>query len=194
MDKPAPHPDEAEVTSLLHAWNQGDAEARERLMGIVYKDLRRRAAARLRRERAGHTLSPTDLVHETYLRLTRQRAAWQNRGQFLGLASEMMRRVLVDHARSRQAGKRAALRVTLTEGVAFARAPDLDVLSLDQALTELQAVDARQARLVELRVFGGFSLEEAADALSVSLATVKRDWRFARAWLFQRLRLEKHSV
>jgi RNA polymerase sigma factor (TIGR02999 family) len=194
MNTPPPDGDEPDVTALLHAWNRGDGGAAQQVMDIVYKDLRRRAAARLRRERSGHTLSPTELVHEAYVRLTRQRSGWENRGQFFGLACEMMRRVLVDHARGRNAGKRAALRVTLHEGVAFAPDADLDLLSLDRALTELEAADARQARLVELRFFGGLSLEDAADALAVSHSTAKRDWRFARAWLFQRLKLDPHPA
>jgi RNA polymerase sigma factor (TIGR02999 family) len=180
-DKPA------DVTALLNAWRQGDAVAGDEALGVVYQELRRRAAARLRAERAGHTLSPTEVVHETYLRLATQHRAWQNRGQFFGLACQMMRRVLVDYARTRRRAKRAAPRVTLTEGVALAPALDLDLLAVDAALSDLAAIDPRRSRLVELRFFGGLSLEECADALSISIATAKRDWRFARAWLYRQL-------
>jgi RNA polymerase sigma factor (TIGR02999 family) len=176
-----------DVTGLLNAWGQGDPSAREDLFAIVYAELRKRAVAKLRHEHAGHTLSPTEVVHEAYLRLAKQRAGWKNRDQFYAIACQVMRRVLVDYARARQANKRAGLRVTLTEALAIAPDRDLDLLTLDAALTELQAANPRQSRLVELRFFGGLSLEEAAEAMSISLATANRDWRFGRAWLFRRL-------
>ena len=175
-----------DVTGLLNAWTGGDLFARDKAMGAVYLQLKRRAAARLRRERT-KTLSPTEVVHEVYLRLARQRMTWDNRAQFFGVASQMMRRVLVDHARARLAGKRAALRVEWTDDLAMVPERDVELLELDEALTELAEADPRQGRLVELRFFGGLSLEESADALSVSLSTANRDWRFARAWLFRRL-------
>jgi len=178
-----------EVTRLLQAWGEGDATARDRLIPVVYAELRRRAAAYLRRERSGHTLRPTDLVHETYLRLCEQESGWQNRDQFFGVASRLMRRILVDHARARGAAKRGAgLHVTLAESQAPAAANEPDVLDLDAALDELTAIDEAQARLVELRYFGGLTLEETASLLGMSRATASREWRTAKAWLYRRLR------
>ncbi len=178
------------MTTLLQAWNRGDLDARDRLMQIVHQELRRRAAAYLRRERRGHTLQPTALVNEAYLRLAGQSdVAWQNRAHFFGLASQMMRRILVDHAREHQAAKRdgARLRVTLDEAVAVSEERQVDLVLLDQALDELSALDPRQGRIVELRFFGGLSLEETAEALGISLATSKRDWTVAKAWLHRRM-------
>jgi RNA polymerase sigma factor (TIGR02999 family) len=175
-----------DVTDLLRAWGDGDLGARDRLLPLVYQELRRRAAAHLRRERRGHTLQPTDLVHEAYLRLIDQRrTVWQNRGQFFGLASQMMRRILVDRARAQKMAKRSGrwARVTLDEAMAAARPPDVDVLDLDAALTQLASFDERKSRIAELRFFGGLSLEEAGEALGLSVATVERDWQAARAWL-----------
>jgi RNA polymerase sigma factor (TIGR02999 family) len=179
---------DGEVTRLLHAWGEGDDSARERLIPIVYQELRRRAAAHLRHERDGHTLRPTDLVHETYLRLREQNAAWRNRDQFFGVASRLMRRVLVDHARARAAAKRGhGLRVPLNEDAVPGTGPP-DLLDLDTALVELAALDERQASLVELRYFGGLSIEEAARVLGLSPATVSREWTAARTWLYLRLK------
>lgn len=184
-----PVPANGEVTRLLRAWSGGDEDARDRLMPLVYQELRRRAAGQLRRERRGHTLRPTDLVHETYLRLCAQNAAWQNRDQLFAVASRLMRRILVDHARKRAAGKRGGgLRLTLDEAVAAAPQQDPDLLDLDAALDELAALDPRQAALVEMRFFGGLDIEQAARALGVSVATANRDWTMARAWLFRRLK------
>ena len=178
-----------EVTRLLQAWGQGDEGARDRLIPIVYQELRKRAAANLRRERSGHTLRPTDLVHETYMRLCEQNPAWQNREQFFAVASKLMRRILVDHARQRGAAKRGGgLRVTLDEGAAAANPVTPDLLDLDAALDELSRLDERQASLVELRFFGGLEIAEAARALGVSLATANRDWAMAKAWLYRRLK------
>jgi RNA polymerase sigma factor (TIGR02999 family) len=158
-------------------------------MPYVYAELRRRAAGQLRRERRGHTLRPTDLVHETYLRLCEQNPAWQNREQFFAVASKLMRRILVDHARQRGAAKRGGgLRVTLDEGAAAAPVVEPDLLDLDAALDELSGLDQRQASLVELRFFGGLEIAEAARALGVSLATANRDWAMAKAWLYRRLK------
>jgi RNA polymerase sigma factor (TIGR02999 family) len=179
-----------DVSDLLRAWGEGDLGARDRLLPLVYQELRRRAAAQLRRERRGHTLQPTDLVHEAYLRLIDQRRTpWRNRAQFYSLASQMMRRILVDHARARKAAKRSGrwARVTLEVAQVAAGPPDVDVLDLDAALTQLAAFDERKSRIAELRFFGGLSLGEAGEALGLSVATVERDWRAARAWLFKTL-------
>ncbi|HEY3159739.1 MAG TPA: ECF-type sigma factor [Vicinamibacterales bacterium] len=178
------------VTALLHAWAGGDLQARDRLFSHVYADLRKRAARYLRRERPDHTLQPADLVHEAYLRLTEQeRVAWQNRSQFFGIASQMMRRILVDRARAHRAAKRSGryLSVALEDAAAQSAPRSCDVLALDRALTELGTLDPRQARLVELRYFGGLSLEETATLLGISPTTVKREWRIAKAWLYRRL-------
>jgi RNA polymerase sigma factor (TIGR02999 family) len=183
-----------DVTALLHAWTAGDVEARDQLMAVLYQDLHRRAAAQLRRERPGHTLQPTALVHEAYLRLVDQRrVAWQNRGQFFGVASQMMRRILVDHARAHRMAKRSGhwARVTLDERVRAIPPVDLDVLQLDAAMTRLAAFDPRKSQLAELRFFGGLSLEEAGETLGISLATAERDWQAARAWLLKELRGER---
>lgn len=182
-------PTPGELTRLLQAWRGGDEAARDRLLPIVYEDLRRRAAAHLRRDRHGHTLRPTDLVHETYLRLCGASVEWENRGQFFGVASRLMRQVLVDHARARAAAKRGrGLRVTLAEDVAFTPAAEPDVLDVDRALDELAALDDRQARLVELRYFGGLTIEEAASVLGISTATANREWATAKMWLYRRLK------
>ncbi|HEX4439717.1 MAG TPA: sigma-70 family RNA polymerase sigma factor [Thermoanaerobaculia bacterium] len=174
------------VTELLHRWNQGDREAMDRLMPIVYDELRRLAAGYLKGERPGHTLQPTALVHEAYLRLVRQdRVAWQNRAHFFGIAARMMRRVLVDHARRRQAEKRdsGGFRLTIQVGEALEVPRDPELLELDQALGRLERLDADQARVVELRFFGGLTVEETAIVLGISTATVKREWRTAKAFL-----------
>jgi RNA polymerase sigma factor (TIGR02999 family) len=159
-------------------------------VALVYEELRRRAAAHLRRERQGHTLQPTALVHEAYLRLVDQRHTdWQNRAQFLAVASQMMRRILIDRARTRKRAKRLGGRQQVSlDHVDLATQPlAIDVLDLDQALTKLEAFDPRKSRIAELRFFGGLSLEETGHVLDVSLATVERDWQGARAWLFKTL-------
>lgn len=179
-----------DVSALLRAWNEGHVEARDRVMDVVYHELRRRAAAYLRRERPGHTLQPTALVHEAYLRLVDQRAAaWRNRAQFFGVASQIMRRILVDRARARKTAKRSGrwARVSLDEPVAEYSSPDVDVLDLDASLTDLATFDARKSQVAELRFFGGLTLDETADFLGVSVATVEREWQVARAWLYARL-------
>ena len=182
-------PTPGELTRLLQAWRGGDEAARDRLLPIVYEDLRRRAAGHLRREGRGHTLRPTDLVHEAYLRLCGARVDWENRGQFFGVASRLMRQVLVDHARARAAAKRGGgLRVTLVDDAAAVPASEPDVLDVDRALDELAALDERQARLVELRYFGGLTIEEAASVLDISVATANREWATARMWLYRRLK------
>jgi RNA polymerase sigma factor (TIGR02999 family) len=172
---------------MLEAWGQGDLSARDALIRVVYAELRRRAGAYLRRERPDHTLRPTALVHEAYLRLCAQDTGFKNREQFFGVASRVMRRILVDHARARAAAKRGGpLRVTLGEDPAV-QPPPADLLDLDAALEELTSLDEREGRLVELRFFGGLTLEEAARVLDVSLATAKSDWAHAKAWLLARL-------
>jgi len=179
------------VTRLLHAWSRGDADASERLLALLYDDLKLRARRQLRRERRDHTLQPTALVHEAYLRLVRQsEVTWRNRAQFLALAAVMMRRVLLDHGRGRGTAKRGGswVRVSLETDASAATAPEADLRDLETALEELAVQDARQARLVELRVFGGLSYDEAAEVLGISAATARRDWTIARAWLFRRLR------
>jgi RNA polymerase sigma-70 factor, ECF subfamily len=181
------------VTEILRQWNRGGAadEAASTLLPLVYAELRRRAAMYLRRERHGHTLQPTALVHEAYLRLADQRhVQWQNRGHFFGVAAQAMRRILVDHARTRQRLKRGgdADRVTLHDVDAVADTRDVELIDLDRALTELQSQDPDQARIVEMRYFAGLTVEETAEALGISPATVKREWTMARAWLFARLR------
>lgn len=179
-----------QVTALLQAWNDGDLGARDQLMPLVYAELRRRAAARLRRESPGHTLQPTALVHEAYLRLVDQtRAHWQNRSQFYGVAAEIMRRILVDRARAHSTAKRSGrwARVTLDPALAATNPPDVDVLDLDIALRALAGFDPRMSRIAELRFFAGLSLEETAAVLDLSVATVERDWQCARAWLFNAL-------
>ncbi|HEY5617728.1 MAG TPA: sigma-70 family RNA polymerase sigma factor [Vicinamibacterales bacterium] len=183
-----------DVTALLHAWSAGDPTARDQLMTVVYQELRRRAAGQLRGERRGHTLQPTALVHEAYLRLVDQRRiVWQNRGQFFGVACQMMRRILVDHARAHRMAKRSGqwARVTLDEAVRATPPVDVDVLDLDAALTRLAAFDPRKCLLAELRFFGGLSLEEAGEAVGISMATAERDWQAARAWLLKELRGER---
>jgi RNA polymerase sigma-70 factor, ECF subfamily len=178
-----------DLTALLASWGEGDPAARDRLFALTYRELRRRASLQLRREREGHTLRPTDLVHEVYLRLSRQQPSWRSRVQFFAVASRMMRRILVDHARAHLAGKRpsAAVRVTLDERVADENVRDLELLSLDDALEDLTRLDARQGKIVELRFFGGLTSEEIAEALGASVATVQREWRLARAWLYGRV-------
>ena len=188
----------ADVTALLLAWNRGDEDARSALMTAVYAELRRMAARRLRCERSGHSLAATALVHETYLKLVNQtRVRWQNRAQFFALASHLMRRVLVDHARTRLASKRGGGRsaVLVDDSSLLARTPPgaqvasgVDILALDQALDRLKEIGPRHSALVELRFFGGLSVEETAAALNISRATVARDWAFARAWLYRELR------
>jgi RNA polymerase sigma factor (TIGR02999 family) len=179
--------DAPDVTQLLIAWGQGDRGALERLLPLVYAELRRIARQRLRRERREHTLCPTALVHEAYLRLSRQNAPWQNRAQFFALASEVMRRVLVDHARRRAARGGGHVSLALDESAAVQGPRELDLLALDAALDDLATLDPRAARLVELRFFGGLDHAEAAGVLGISRATAERDWAFARAWLRARL-------
>ena len=174
------------VTQMLLDWSEGDREALDKLIPIVYSELRLRAARYLRRERPGHTLQTTALIHETYLRLVEQKQVrWQNRAHFFGIAAQLMRRILVDHARQRDAAKRggADLRLTLDDAMAAAPGRDVNLMALDETLTRLAEIDPRQSRVVELRYFSGLSIEETAEVLGVSPATVKLDWSMAKAWL-----------
>lgn len=179
------------VTALLLSWRQGDKAALDRLIPLVYDELRRVARARLKDERANHVLQTTALVHETYVRLIDlDRMTIQNRAHFFALAARLMRQVLVDYARRAQADKRGG-GVTIVAlddaGPVAAKMSDVDVLALDEALDQLAAVDERLCRVVELKFFAGLNIDETAEALEVSAATVERDWSFARAWLYQRL-------
>ena len=184
-------PERGEVTRLLVAWNAGDRDAVEKLMPLVYAELRRIAERQFRRERAGHTLQPTAVVHEAYFRLVDQtRVTWKNRGHFFAIAAQAMRRILIDHARAREADKRGGRedRVTLDVGIASPEpADDVDLLALDEALVRLKPLDAPQAKIVELRFFGGLSIDETAEAMETSPSSVKREFRSARAWLFREL-------
>jgi RNA polymerase sigma factor (TIGR02999 family) len=174
------------ITHLLKEWSDGDERALDKLTPLVYEELRKQAARYLRRERAGHTLQTTALINEAYLRLIDAKdVRWQSRAHFFAIAANLMRRVLVDHARRRDAEKRGGehLRMTLDDALAVTTAPDVDVLAIDEALNKLARIDSQQALVVELRFFSGLSVEETAAALGVSPATVKRDWSVARAWL-----------
>jgi RNA polymerase sigma factor (TIGR02999 family) len=179
---------EGDVTALLDAAGSGDRAALDRLYGHVYDELRRLAESRLRQERSGHTLQPTALVNEAYLRLSPDRSSWENRRHFFGAAAQAMRRILVDHARQKLADKRAAgVRVTLADLDVAAPEEDLDVLAVSDALDVLAQEDPRLSEVVSLRFFAGMSVEETARALDVSPMTIKRDWAFARAWLCERI-------
>jgi RNA polymerase sigma-70 factor (ECF subfamily) len=179
-----------EVTRLLGELSRGRREVEADLIPLIYHELRRLAAAQMKRERPGHTLQPTALVHEAYLRLAGQHADWQNRAHFFAVAAQAMRRVLLDYARQRHAGKRGSQgqQITLEDGLAVTSGPLDEVLAVDECLTRLAAIDPRQARLVELRFFAGLSVEESAQALGVSEITAKRDWASAKAWLSRELR------
>ena len=174
------------ITQMLVEWGNGDKEALDRLIPIVYEELRRQAARFLRRERPGHTLQTTALIHEAYLKLIDQKHMhWQNRAQFFGIAAQLMRRILVDHARGKQAGKRGGddVKLQLDEALIVGQSKDVNLVALDEALNRLAQLDEQQGRIVELRYFSGLSIEETAEALGISPATVKRDWALAKAWL-----------
>jgi RNA polymerase sigma factor (TIGR02999 family) len=186
MTTPSTH----EVTKLLVAWSDGDPAALEKLMPLVYQELRRLARRYLKRENAGHTLEPTALVNEAYLRLIDQnRVRWQNRAHFFGVSAQLMRRILVDMARTRQQRKRggSARQVALDEALVVSKERGEDLVALDDALQSLAAVDERKSRVVELRFFGGLSVEETAEVLQVSPDTVMRDWKMAKVWLHREL-------
>jgi|SRR5687768_41873 len=179
------------ITELLVDWGKGDQAALEKLMPLVYDELRRLASNYLRRERATHTLQPTALVNEAYLKLVDQRnAKWQNRAHFFGISAQLMRRILVDHARQHQAQKRGGSnqqRLSITSAERVAKQPEVDLLALNEALDELTRMDPQQAQIVELKFFGGLSIDETAEVLGISHATVERDWKMARAWLRRQL-------
>jgi RNA polymerase sigma factor (TIGR02999 family) len=187
-------PSPGAVTELLRAWSEGDDGALERLVPLVEAELRRLARGYLGRERRGHTLQITALVNEAFLRLTDARhVRWQDRAHFLGISARLMRRVLVDYARRRGFQKRGggAQQVTFDEGLIASPDPALDIVALDRALEALAQVDVRKSRVVELRFFGGLTVEEAAEVLNVSPDTVKRDWRLAKLWLLRELEGEE---
>ncbi|MBV8816833.1 MAG: sigma-70 family RNA polymerase sigma factor [Acidobacteriaceae bacterium] len=175
-----------DVTALLLQWGSGDNAALEKLTPLVYDDLRRLARSYLRSERSEHTLQSTALVHEAYMRLIDQRhVQWQNRAHFFGISAQLIRRILVDHARAAQAEKRGggAPKLSIEEGLAATGQRDFDLVALDDALRQLAELDPQQARIVELRYFAGLTVEETAEVMQVSTATVKRDWVVAKAWL-----------
>jgi RNA polymerase sigma factor (TIGR02999 family) len=179
-----------DVTRLLIDWSNGDEKALEELMPLVYGELRRLAGSHLRRERSANTLQCTALVHEAYLRLVNQsNVQWRNRAHFYGIAAQMIRRILVDHARAQHAGKRGAgaVRLELDDAMAVSEQRELDLLGLDAALLRLAEMDERQGRIVELRFFAGLSVEETAEVMQLSTATVKREWSSARAWLYREM-------
>ena len=178
------------VTQLLIGWSEGNKEALDELLPLVYDELRKQAARYLRKESPGHTLQTTALIHEAYLRLIDQKnVRWQNRAHFFGIAAQLMRRILVDHARMKKRAKRGGsnIKVSLSEAALKTPAQDLDIVALDEALKRLEQVDEQQSRVVELRFFSGLSVEETAEVLSISPATVKRDWSMAKAWLHREI-------
>jgi len=177
---------------LLYAHQQvpKDKESLDKLMPAVYEELRRQAARYLRREQSGHTLQTTALIHEAYVRLVDQRnVQWQNRAQFFGMAAQMMRRILVDHARTKKRAKRGGsdIKISLADATVAVKGQDLDVVAVDEALTRLSKIDEQQSRVVELRFFSGLTVEETAEVMGISPATVKRDWSMAKAWLHREL-------
>lgn len=190
MQKRMAIPSTAEITQWLRASGEGNAEALENLLPLVYDELHRQAVRCFRRERAGHTLQPTALVSEVYLRLVAQdEMQWKNRAQFFAIAAQMMRRILVSHARARQAGKRGGgqTRISLNENAAAAPARDVNLLVLDEALNKLETIDAEKSRMVELRFFSGLSVEETAEVMGVSPRTIDRQWQTAKAWLHREI-------
>lgn len=179
----------SDVTRLLHDWSDGKREALDELLPLVYEELRRLAHNYLRRERKEHTLQTTALVHEAYLKLIDQRSVdWKNRAQFFALSAQAMRRILLDNARKHISDKRGkGERISLDDAPEISVERDENLIALDLALKELEAIDERQSKIVELKYFGGLTLEETAEVLKISTATVKREWTFARAWLYQKL-------
>jgi RNA polymerase sigma factor (TIGR02999 family) len=193
MKEPSPHPtDEAQpqITERLIAWSSGDVTAQDDVIRAVYQQLHRMAEGYLRRESPGNSLQPTALVHEAYLRLVDQtQVNWQNRAHFFGVAAQMMRRILVDHARAKQREKRGGQerKLSLEEAITASRERAAELVQLDEALVGLSKVDQRKSRVVELRFFGGLSVEETAEVLGVSPQTVMRDWKLAKAWLYDEI-------
>jgi RNA polymerase sigma factor (TIGR02999 family) len=182
--------DPENITDLLVSYGRGDKESLDKLMPVVYDELRRQAARYLRREQPGHTLQTTALIHEAYVRLVDQRnVQWQNRAHFFGIAAQMMRRILVDHARTKKRAKRGGsdIKVSLDDATVAVKGQDLDVVALDEALERMAEIDEQQSRVVELRFFSGLTVEETAEVMGISPATVKRDWSMAKAWLHREL-------
>ena len=191
MSKQKVNESQQQITERLIAWGSGETSALDDVMRAVYQELRRMADHYLRLERPDHTLQPTALVHEAYLRLIDQRkVSWQNRAHFFGVAAQMMRRILVDHARTKQRGKRggAARKLSLDEVMNLSQGRAADLVALDDALKALAEIDPRKSQVVELRFFGGLSVEETAEVLGVSPQTVLRDWKLAKAWLYQAMK------
>ena len=189
-NNPSPPPPSHDVTRLLRAWGQGDAEALAQLTPLVYAELHRRAHWHMAREQVGHTLQATALVHEIYVRMVDLRGvSWRDRAHFFAISSRLIRQVLIDAARSRNAQKRGgdSPHVAIDESLLVSHEPRADVIALDDALTTLAAIDPRKSQVVELRFFGGLDIEETAEVLGVSPETVKRDWRLAKAWLRREL-------
>lgn len=181
---------DSEITRLLSEWSDGDVEALEALMPLVFEELKNLARSYFRDESPGHTLQPTALVNEVYMRLiNQQKVKWENRSQFFAFAAMLMRRILVDHAKRRKAAKRGgrAQKLPLDEAVGEPERVDVDLIALDEALEQLATIDARQSRIVEMRFFAGLTYEQIAEVLDLSVATVKRDWRTAKLWLFREL-------
>jgi RNA polymerase sigma factor (TIGR02999 family) len=180
-----------DLTQLLVQWNDGDETALNQLMTVVYDELRRLADSYLSHERSDHTLQPTALVHEAYLRLVgQQKISWQSRGHFFGIAARLMRQILVEHARARHADKRGgpnSTKLSLDDAVSFFDDRDVNLTVLDEALNRLETFDSQQSRIVELRFFGGLTIEDVAEVTGVSPATVKREWRAAKAWLYKEI-------
>jgi RNA polymerase sigma factor (TIGR02999 family) len=184
---PVTIPSQQDVTRLLVRLTDGDRGVLDELLPVVYGELRKLASSYLRRERVGHTLQPTALVHEAYMRLVDQtQVQWQNRAHFFGVAAQMMRRILVDHARAHEAEKRGGefQKLSLDENIDVSGERDVNLVALDDALNLLAEVDPQKSKIVELRFFGGLSVEETAEVLGVSAPTVKRQWRMAKAWLY----------
>lgn len=183
-------PDSQNITQLLKDWSEGDQEVLDELMPLVYEELRRQASGYLRRERPNHTLQTTALIHEAYLKLIGQEVSWQNRAHFFAIAAQAMRRILVDHAKTRHREKRGGAAENLAlEEAAFVGVSEksVDLVNLDEALNRLAKLDQRQARIVELRYFSGLSIDETAEVIGVSNATVRNDWNMAKAWLKQEI-------
>ncbi len=178
------------ITHLLVDWNNGDELALEQLMPLVYEELRRMARRHMRRQPSGHTLQTTDLIHEAYLKIAKSDGQnWQNRSHFFGVASRVMRQILVDHARSKQSQKRGGwqARITLADNLAATNDRINEIVALDDALKNLEKLDTRRSRVVEMKFFGGLKIAEIAEVLKISPETVKRDWQFARSWLLREL-------
>jgi RNA polymerase sigma factor (TIGR02999 family) len=177
-----------DVTGLLIAWHDGNREAQDRLFDVVYKELHRIAERYLRREHSGHTLQTTALVHEAYFKLIDQtRVKWQNRAHFFGVAAQAMRRILVDHARRHHSDKRAGIKISLDDQLNLTSQRAGELVALDEALTTLAELDPQKSRIVELKFFGGLSIEEIAEVLDIGTATVIRQWRLAKAWLYSEI-------